>query len=123
MAFASGGFLYVASAAVGSLPGASEIKGVAWLGVAAVALCHAGIGFFVIGDLRPTPPPTGMPISRVVASLLMTALVLVAATVAASLIPLSIKPPVALTLVAMSVLASAVTLTLTVCRSRREQDD
>lgn len=119
LAFASGGFLYIASAAVGSLPGASEIKGLAWLGVVAVALCHAGLGFFAIGDLRPDLPSTGMVVGQVVASLLMTALALVAAIAAASLFPLSIRPDVALTLVAVSVLASAVSLTLTVGRSRR----
>lgn len=123
LAFASGGFLYIASAAMGSLHGASEIKGLAWLGVAAVALCHAGLGFFAISDLRPAEPlpSTSIVVGRVVASLLMTALALVAATAAASLFPLPITADVALTLVAVSVLASAVTLTLTVGRSRREQ--
>ena len=124
LAFASGGFLYIASAAVGSLHGPSEIQGLAWLGVAAVALCHAGLGFFAIGDLRPAAPlpSTGILVGRAVASLLMTALALAIATAAVSLFPLSMTPGVALTLVAVSVLASAVALTLTVGRLRREQD-
>jgi hypothetical protein len=112
LAFASGGLLYVASAAVSSIQLSGQIKGLAWLGVAVVALCHAGLGFFAIRNHSPAPWSNRVFALRLLASVLVTALALTAAVVAAWLFPLSLAPSIALMLVALSVLASAVALTV-----------
>jgi hypothetical protein len=119
LAFASGGLLYVASAAVSSIQGSGDIKGLAWLGVAAVALCHAALGFFAIGDQREASGSAQMLFLRVATSIVMTSLAFAAAIVAVSLFPLALAPNVALSLVALSVLASIVALTLTAGRAWR----
>jgi hypothetical protein len=120
LALVSGGLLYIASAAVGSLQASSEISGSAWLGVAAVALCHAAQGYFVIGDQGAVSQSIRNIFFRAGVSALSTALVLAAAITAVSVFPLPLGPNLALILVVLSVLASAVALTLTAGRSKRE---
>ena len=122
LAFASGGLLYVASAAVNSIQMSGHIKGVAWLGVAAVALCHAGLGFLVIRNHSQAPWSNRVFALRILVSVLLTALALAAAVVAASLFPLPMAPSMALFLIALSVLASAVALTVIAGRVRRDMD-
>jgi hypothetical protein len=122
LAFASGGLLYVASAAVNSIQMSGQIKGLAWLGVAAVALCHAGLGFLVIRNHSQASWSNRMFALRILVSVLLTALALAAAVVAASLFPLPMAPSMALLLVALSVLASAIALTVIAGRVRRGMD-
>ena len=119
LALVSGGLLYIASAAVGSLHASSDIGGLAWLGVAAVAFCHAAQGYFVIGDQSAEARSIRTIFFRAGASALLTALVLAAAVIAVSLFPLPLGPNTALTLVVLSVLASALALTLTAGLSKR----
>lgn len=122
LAFASGGLLYVASAAMGSVQASGVVRGLAWLAVAAVVLCHAGLGFFAIGDRRAEAvPSTGIFVVRAAASLLMTVVALTAAFLAVVLFPISMAPNMALSLVALSALASAVALTLAAGRVLRNR--
>lgn len=122
LAFASGGLLYIASAAVNAIQTSGAIKGSAWLGVAVVALCHAGLGFFAINDHSEAPPSAGGFALRVAVSALLTALALAAAVVVHALFPLPMAPDIALILVALTVVASAVALALTVRRAWRAPD-
>jgi hypothetical protein len=122
LAFASGGLLYVASAAVSSIQMSGQIKGLAWLGVAAVALCHAGLGFFAARKQSQAPWSNRVFALQFLVSFLVTALALTAAVAAASLFPLSMAPSIALILVVLSVLASAVALTVVAGRVWRGMD-
>jgi hypothetical protein len=118
LALVSGGLLYIAIAAVGAMQASGDVSGLAWLGVAAVALCHAVQGYLVIGD-HAESRSGGAILFRAVASALTTALVLAAALTAVSFFPLRLAPSSAFVLVVLSVLASAVALTLTAGRSWR----
>ena len=119
VAFASGGLLYITSAAMSSLQVSGEIRGLAWLGVAAVAFCHAALGFLAIGDRAEASRSPQTLFICGAASILMTTLVFAAAITAVSLFPLALSPNAALVLVALSVLASAVALILTAGRAWR----
>ena len=119
LALISGGLIYIASAAVGAMQASGEVGILAWLGVAAVALCHAAQGFFVIGDRSAVSHSIRTTFFRAGASALMTALVLAVAMTAVSFFPLPFARTTALSLVVVSVLASALVLTMTAGRSWR----
>jgi hypothetical protein len=119
LALVSGGLLYIASAAVGAIQASGHAGGLAWLGVAAVALCHAVQGYLVIGDQSGGSQTIRTIALRAGVSGVMTALALAAAITAVSFFPLPLAPSSAFVLVVLSVLASAVALTLTAGRSWR----
>jgi hypothetical protein len=119
LALVSGGLLYIASAAVSSMQAFGEAKVLAWLGVGAVVLCHAALGFLVIGDQGAVSRSARMLLLRAAASGLMTALVLAAAVLVVSLFPLPLAPDMALILMVLSVLASIMVLTVTAGRTWR----
>ncbi len=120
LALVSGGLLYIASAAVGAMQASGTVSALAWLGVAAVALCHAAQGYLVIGGQSAVSQSFGTIVFRVGASVLTTALILAAAIIAVSLFPLPLDPNVAWGLVALSVLASVLALRLAAGRSWRD---
>ncbi|MFM9846598.1 MAG: hypothetical protein ACKVP3_05500 [Hyphomicrobiaceae bacterium] len=122
LAFASGGLLYIASAAVSAMQATGGAKASAWLAVAAVAFCHAALGCLVIGQRSDVTGSDRSPFLRVVASILMTALALATAMGVVVLFPLPVSPDMALILVTLSVVASAVALTLTAGRAWRRPD-
>jgi hypothetical protein len=119
LALISGGLIYIASAAVGAMQASGEVSALAWLGIAAVAVCHAAQGFFVIGDRAAVSQSIRTIFLRAGASALMTELVLAAAVIAVSFFPLPLARTTALSLVVVSVLASALVLTVTAGRSWR----
>ena len=119
LALISGGLIYIASAAVGAMQASGEVGVLAWLGVAAVALCHAAQGFFVIGDRSAVSQSIRTTLFRAGASALMTVLVLAVAITAVAFFPLPFARTTALSLVVVSVLASALVLTVTAGRSWR----
>lgn len=119
LALVSGGLLYIASAAVSSMQAFGEAKTLAWLGVGSVVLCHAVLGFLVIGDHGAVSRSARMLVLRVAASGLMTALALSVAVLAVSLFPLPLAPDMAMILMALCVFASVTVLTVTAGRAWR----
>ena len=117
LAFASGGLLYIASAAVSAMQITGGAKASAWLAVAAVALCHVALGFLVIGPRSDATGSDRSPFVRVAVSFLMTTLALAAAMGVVVVFPLPVSSDMALILVTLSVVASAAALTLTAGRA------
>lgn len=120
LAFLSGGLLFLTSTAVVAL----QLNGITsklwWIALAAVALCHAGMGFLAMrGDEAFARGQRGTGAFCLAASLAITAAASVAAALAAIWFPIALSPGVAFVLIAASISVGGVVLAAALGDPRR----